>query len=496
MNENTFLLFDDAFIEEKQGFQPRIQEMIPSGEPVITAEQAWEIGGITGDSNVSVIDAGGKYQLWYVVPHPHAHTGTAQNLLPAQLEGMDAKTMADFQDRARYMLCYAVSTDGVHWSKPDLDVVQYDGRKESNIVYAGRLGCTVFADPSAAPEERYKIITGAGPRLPHVVEGASHEPVNIYHGIYGGFSRDGIHWHTYETPIIPWYTDTTNGCFWDDERRRYVAFVRWNEGMGFSEEKTTSESEHRIHYRAIGRTESADFTRFPPPDKILEPLPRDREPYETGMDLYNTSALKYPFASQSYFLFSSDFYHGSDYLDIHLYTSRDGESFTRWETPLLRLGLDGAFDSSCVYMATGMILRGDLLHLYYFGSAAPHGGHAERPPYSGAIGMVRVPRDRFVSQEAASADGSLVTVPLRFEGSELQLNMDGSAGGRMKVAVLDEHRTPIAGFTADDADWLWGNSVRRTVTWKGQSDLSQFAGKTMRLHFTGERVRLYAFRFV
>ncbi|HCN08025.1 MAG TPA: hypothetical protein DIT01_08840, partial [Lentisphaeria bacterium] len=89
----------------------------------------------------------------------------------------------------------------------------------------------------------------------------------------------------------------------------------------------------------------------------------------------------------------------------------------------------------------------------------------------------------------------LVTIPLKFSGSRLELNMDAGAGGRLKVELLTRSCKPIAGYTRQDADCLRGNDLRKTVTWKGTSDLSALRGKTVRLNFIGRNVKLYAFQF-
>jgi len=496
------LLFDDGLTLEKKGFELTMNPAVRTDEPVLLPDRPWEVGGmaglggIVGDSNMSVLEDGGLYKLWYVIPHPQAEAERNLDLSPAEMEGMDAKMLADLRAEARFVLCYATSEDGLHWEKPDLGLFKYEGSANNNMIFAGRLGCTVFKDPTAEPEAKYKMIAGAGPRIPHVHPHHDIPTKNIYHAIYGACSSDGIHWHTYDEPIIPWYTDTTNVCYWDDRIGKYVAFVRWNEDMIYEDGKTISLTGGRFTYRAIGRTESEDFRSFPPPVKIMEPTPEEREPYETGLDYYNTSAVKYPFAADSYFLFSSNFYHEPDTLDVHLATSRDGVHYNRWQNPFVGLGQPDAFDSKCVYMATGMIRKGHELWMYYAGYDHAHGRYYERGPRSGAVGMVRIRLDGFVSQDAGWSGGNLMTVPLNFDGSRLQVNMDANAGGSLKVELLDEAKKPIPGHTKEDADALWGNDVQKTVTWNGQSDVSALRGKTVHLNFIGRGVKLYAFQFV
>ncbi len=60
--------------------------------------------------------------------------------------------------------CYAESQDGVHWNKPDLGLVEFEGSKKNNIILRG-VGTHNFApfkdeNPNCAPEARYKALGG------------------------------------------------------------------------------------------------------------------------------------------------------------------------------------------------------------------------------------------------------------------------------------------------------------------------------------------------
>ena len=114
-----------------------------------------------------------------------------------------------------------------------------------------------------------------------------------------------------------------------------MAYVRWNEYLRVKD----GELRGSFDYRAIARSESVDFENFPLPDKILEPDfddPEDKDLWGGG--LYDSAAIKYPFAEDAYFIFPAAYHHGSDTLDIQLAASRDGIQFTRWREPFVRLG--------------------------------------------------------------------------------------------------------------------------------------------------------------
>ena len=74
--------------------------------------------------------------------------------------------------------------------------------------------------------------------------------------------------------------------------------------------------------------------------------------------------------------------------------------------------------------------------------------------------------------------------------------MDGSAGGWLQVEILSERGTPIPGYDLNVCDTIRGNSVRKHVTWQGRDDVSELAGKPVRLRFVMRSMKLFAFQFL
>ena len=82
-----------------------------------------------------------------------------------------------------------------------------------------------------------------------------------------------------------------------------------------------------------------------------------------------------------------------------------------------------------------------------------------------------------------------------FEGSRLELNVNTSALGEVRVAVLDAQGEAIDGYSDADCDPIYGNFIRRVVTWQGNEDVSKLAGRPIRLDFVMRSTKLYAFQF-
>ena len=75
-------------------------------EPVLRGDQAWERGGVAAYG--SVLRWRGRYHIWY------SNWLRSPDLMPG--------------------VCYAVSDDGIHWTKPRLGLVEALGSRENNLV--------------------------------------------------------------------------------------------------------------------------------------------------------------------------------------------------------------------------------------------------------------------------------------------------------------------------------------------------------------------------
>ncbi len=103
--------------------------------------------------------------------------------------------------------------------------------------------------------------------------------------------------------------------------------------------------------------------------------------------------------------------------------------------------------------------------------------------------------DGFVSVEAPLSGGEFVTKPLVFQGKELVMNFSTSAAGSVQMEIQDVTGRPVPGFTLSDSTEIFGDQIEGTVTWDGGSDVSELAGKPIRLRFALKDADLYSFRF-
>jgi len=103
--------------------------------------------------------------------------------------------------------------------------------------------------------------------------------------------------------------------------------------------------------------------------------------------------------------------------------------------------------------------------------------------------------DGFASVSAPWAGGEMITEPLTFTGSRLEINYRTGAPGFVRVEIQDADGTPIPGYALDDGPEIIGDEIEHIVAWKGGADVARLAGQPVRLRFAMKDAGLYSFRF-
>ena len=380
-------------------------------------------------------------------------------------------------------ICLATSRDGLHWEKPELGLHAWNGSTRNNIVLRNALQGTAIKDPNpAAPDDqRYKMLAWLMRR-----------------GLYILTSPDGVHWQRNECAALPFDPDGSCEIFWDDQIGQYRAYLR-----------AASPRETPFIGRRIAYAKTADVMRPWPFTPVREPLwaftlPRpaaDELPLiDTGGEVYRMKAVKYPWAPDVYLAFPwrhfANIRPGS-----FLMVSRNGEDWHSYETPFYFASgweLEGRQVLEAL-MEQGMIRRGDEIWQYGTARFTEHGGARYGGVEHDGSGFDRLLRltqrlDGFVSIDATEGPGTIVTRPLTFSGRQLELNV--AATGAIRVALLGEDGKPLPGFRIEECDPVRVDAVRHLVTWRGKSDLSRHAGRTVQVQFELRRAKLFAFQFL
>jgi hypothetical protein len=389
------------------------------------------------------------------------------------------------------LICLATSKDGVHWDKPVLGLVEYEGSKENNILPPEQFKLYFFKDlHETDPAKRYKGLVRYGSMS-----------TTMQFDLF--YSPDGFQWTPYPgNPVIDtsprigrWGATFFMG--WDPIRKVYAVY-----------------NENSLHRwspagkRLVGRAESPDMIHWSEPETII--IPDDQDPPD--MDFYCMPTIAY-----------EDLYVGLLWTFRTIRTtivpqivfSRDGIHYNRdFRDPFIRRGAKGMFDAAVIY-PTIPIVHGDRILFYYTGGNYRDGTtqQALGDKTMFAVGLATIDRDRFVSFEGArwsdEASGGVanrysqvVTRSFAFSGSQLHLNLEaglyrgaGSGPCEMRVEILDPTHHVMSGFHFDDCDPLTHGGLDEVVSWKGQSDLSKLAGKPIKLRFYFKNASFYAFQF-
>ena len=118
-------------------------------------------------------------------------------------------------------------------------------------------------------------------------------------------------------------------------------------------------------------------------------------------------------------------------------------------------------------------------------------GRREDPRQARASGIFRASLrlDGFVAAVAGYGGGAFTTPLLQFAGERLALNVDGGAGGWLRVEVLD-----AGGRAVQASEAVMGNGVHKEVSWR--ESIGKLAGTPVRLRVEMRDARLYALQFL
>jgi hypothetical protein len=481
LGSNRHLFIDDLLTDQSENVALTVNPP-HDRQLVMIADKPWERGGITNYCNLFFDPHAKEYRLYYAPVH--------------------------MESNPIFRIALATSKDGVTWEKPELGVVEWQGSKKNNIVIDAQREGTVIIDPNAPDDRRYGILTGDDP------------------GIYYFHSPDGIRFSRSAEPVSSHHSDSQISTFWDDQRRKYRHYFKVYQGEIGKWYKDRQVTVHpSIPYpqneplgRSVARYETSSLDeRWAEPFQCV--MARDpNDPSE--MDLYTNAAQKYQLAPDTYIAFPTPYYHynpphraylnepalkiggksNDGTIDTQLAVSRDGITWTRYRTPYYPMWRYEDLYLQVVMGFPGLVYKPDRIEQFFAAYNFTHGDTNARFRLEGRKlgGVFRsVQRiDGFVSADFAYTGGTLTTRPFKFEGKHLLLNVNTSASGEGRVALLDESGGEIPGFTKKDCRYINGDFLDKKVEWaEGNADVSRLAGKAVRLRFDLRGAKLYSFRF-
>jgi hypothetical protein len=474
----------------------------------LVAQQAQKIPLKPGQMAAQVFDEG-KYKAWYTVgPCSEPEPFSAKDKI---LPGHNAH------------IAYAESEDGLTWETPGLGLYEYAGNRDNNIVFRGDMdgstrgfhGGSVFVDPSSQDERCKMIYLGIitdeeweafERKYPGEADTMARRPdiggYRCVFGVFGAVSPDGIHWKSLPEPLMIQHADTMNTCYYDVDRKKYIAYIRaWQANQrapGFGAPDSTSWI--TVGRRSIGRSVSDDFRHFSKPEVVIS----------TGADMppshvwYTNCKTTLPGCPDNHVMFPWLWEMESDGGSVWLFSSADGWTWSRVPGgPVVTCGEPGEPDGGFV-VCSGNLLEysGDKWCLPYSGNPIPHkypGRDISQrkglfPGLKGVSGLATWPKGRLVALQCDEV-GEFATVAVIPPGDRIRLNATVKPTGYIQVAVrLYGSQEDLPARTFEDTDGLVGDDLAMPVTWKGDAIIPHH-GKPIILRFKLKQCKIFGIEF-
>lgn len=464
VNTGRQLFVDDFLISstnlEKVFHQPEYY----SENPILKVDREWELT-VEGYPYASPFSDGiwydnsdNKFKMWYL-----AGAGTIN------------------KEKHSLCTCYAESEDGIHWIKPNLDVVP-----GTNIVdVTNRDSATIWLDRNEKDlNKRYKMFS------------VEYKADYIQWQYVLKYSADGIHWS--KGVAQSGSVSDRSTAFFNPFLDKWVLSMRHHNSVSwrsraYLENSNPEDAVSLAHRLREGTIDKNVVFWFTPDDK--EKRHEDYPEVEPG--IYNFDAIAY----ESIMLgFYSQWQGPENNIcreammpkrnEIQLGYSRDGFHFARpTHESFMKVcnNCDESWNYGNMQSVNGVpLVVGD--KLYFYSSGRSKNGIWWDAGTS--CGMAVLRRDGFCSLHT-DADGEVITEKLEFNGDYLFIN--AKVKGSISVEILDENKDTLNGYDALSCIPMTGDSTKYGVTWKDKKNLIELKGRKIRLKFIIKNGDLYSF---
>ncbi len=443
----------------------------------------------------TVIKDKDKFRMWY-------------------LGSFDAKQLKTPAPKNWRPMCYAESKDGIHWTKPNLGLVEFNGNKNNNIclIQGNPQSLTlvndflsVLHDPDDPdPSKRFKVAYIAHVPYEEIVGGMSRigrKEKNICSTICAT-SADGLAWKIvgdlpanaggerfevsglyrfgdfyYSTGQIigPWSWQT-DGSFRKDPQRsdpdrvmrvyRSADFISWSQAT------------------------SLGFAR---PGQLASPPVRGQQTH-MGAGLWNRGKVMIGLYGQwqdaAVPPAKGHGFNEGVHIDLGLVLSNDGIHFREpvAKHKVIAVGKEGEWDDVALLQGHAFANDGDKTMIWYsHWDTSGQGKPME-------IGLATLRRDGFGYLSAQEDDNESEFITDFFESDEktkIHLNVDGlSPDAPLEIELLDHLAKPLPGFSGADAVKITGNDIRLPITWSKKMPSGKLA---LRVKYpSGSKAKVYA----
>ncbi|MSP14326.1 MAG: hypothetical protein EXR62_15405 [Chloroflexi bacterium] len=437
----------------------------------------------------------GKYKIWYIL-------------------SLSGDPFSEGQ-----VLCYAESTDCLHWEKPlSAAGVPFENHAETNIVWRDTAHVAVVLNHDRSDPERkflmlYNPLAQAKQKGRRFISQVAASP-------------DGWRWKVSSEDTLERHHHTPR-VIWDDAIQQWIAYSQYSHHWNFLYRK-----------RQIGRQESPDFIHWSPKEVVLSAdwdpnLPPDLEYHDMSVrkigGLYIGLATEF-MAEPVWNVRTETNWRDIAHARQSLQVSRDGKRWVRvgGPGPWMDNRRPGSMDYGFAnFTAPGQFICNGKTYIPYdavadkqhwYGKnykpptplvpeqtyekgrmAWEHLGQVlgQYPRQNRSIGVLILREDGWAELKPAYEHGRVYTKQFVFEGNTLKVNAD-CYGGYLQVEILDPNFQPYPGFSAAECDPVYSDNrqqIWHTAHWQGNADVRNLWNKPCRLRFDLHQASLYAFQF-
>ena len=459
-HRDRFLLLDSRIIDSTTNANLALGSVQkhPSN-PLFVADKPWEPRYDNMYPNVIFDEEEQLYKCWYcpfIVDERTTKTPLAKRN-PTATHYMSAKP--NKRDEA---ILYATSKDGIHWEKPELGLVEFDGNKQNNIVVRGPSGAGVHKDlREKNPARRYKAFYAAQVGYMQLIR----------------FSADGLNWGPeIRCPEIAIQSDCHANMIWSPELQKYVGIVRHYDRFPV------------VGNRKIARTESADGLKWTRSELIIEGTPKNQMHDMVifragGVFLGLLGVMDYPTVKsmegvrqQIELAWSPDSYTWHRVRPGTALVANSPKSDR--EYGMMPYDWGAMFPSQPVFRENEVQIFYGASDWYFFDWR------------KSGLAMATLRPDGWAGYEPSDKKkrAAVSTAPIVCTGDHLRVSADIQNNGWLKVTALNKNGTPLASSRA-----MTGTGTDAVVKW--ENDFALTSGEPVRLKFEFSQAKLYSFSF-
>jgi hypothetical protein len=470
----TLFAFDDVSIPFTQNLKLKMRapERHPAN-PVVKwgtddAVDSWAVqfyGSVLRDPD------SGRFKMWYVAV--------------SKAERLNRLTPRS----APWRVAYAESDDGIHWTKPNLGLVESGGNTNNNLVklnpQIGVLNLKVLLEPDDPnPDHRYKM--GAHVWFPKN---------DVRLGTLAPYvSADGLTWKLLtnakpvnaelperDTVIPPLHFEPVGGLYkWDGlyhvSGQNAIMAARPYHGR-------VSRTFVSPDFANWSQASAIQFVRGAQHDLLGPGRSREGEQTHEGISVWNRGNV---------LVGISGMWHGTPEwkdltIDLGFVVSNDGVRFREpaHEHIFMKRGADGAWDQGGLLQGQGFENVGDQTYIYY-GAWDPRAW--ESSPPRGGVGIATLPRDRFADlvvdkTTEGAGDYQMPTTVSGFITSSVDLNgkhprrfyINAHGLGKdaaLKIEVLSHTMAPLPKLSGKNAAMVRKSGFQTPIEWNGQHEIT------------------------